>query len=324
LSQKANLLWFLFSFALAFVIALVCIPLLRRLKAGQTILKYVDMHEAKGGTPTIGGVIFILPLIVCSVFILNRTAPLTVIAVVSSVGYALVGLIDDYLKIRGGKNMGLRAYQKIIGQGGISLLVAYFFMLANPSGRIFMPFFNEYIDIGAAGIFVLSFFVLIATTNAVNLTDGIDGLAGSVSVIYFIFLYVLILIMGAVGEIEIFGNIISVIVGGLLAFLLFNIKKASVFMGDTGSLFLGAMIATMSLFSYMGFVIVFLGISFVWSAITVIIQVAYIKATHGRRVFLMSPFHHHLEKSGYSEPKIVAIYVTVTVIMGVILVLSLI
>jgi phospho-N-acetylmuramoyl-pentapeptide-transferase len=324
LSQKADLLLFLLAFALAFVTALVCVPLLRRLKAGQTILKYLDMHEGKGGTPTIGGIIFILPLIICSFFILDKTTPLAVIIVVSSVGYALVGLLDDYLKIRGGKNMGLRAYQKIIGQGGISLLVAYFFTAANPTGRIFMPFLNEYINIGAAGIFALSFFVLVATTNAVNLTDGLDGLAGSVSVIYFIFLYVLILIMGVVGEIDVFGKIISIIVGGLSAFLLFNTRKASIFMGDTGSLFLGAVIATTSLFSYMGFVIVFLGIVFVWSAVTVIIQVAYFRATHGRRVFLMTPFHHHLEKSGYSEPKIVAIYVMITVIMGVILVLSLI
>jgi phospho-N-acetylmuramoyl-pentapeptide-transferase len=119
-----------------------------------------------------------------------------------------------------------------------------------------------------------------------------------------------------------FGGIIAVMIGGLLAFLLFNTKKASVFMGDTGSLFLGSIIATTSLFSYMGFVIIFLGIMFVWSAVTVIIQVTYFKITHGKRVFLMTPYHHHLEKRGLAEPKIVTIYVTITVVMGVILTLS--
>jgi phospho-N-acetylmuramoyl-pentapeptide-transferase len=322
LNERSDLLLLLASFALAFGVALIFIPILKRRKVGQTILKYVEMHNDKGGTPTIGGVIFILPLIVLSFFILNRQTPLAVIAAVSSVGYALVGLLDDWLKIRGGKNMGLRAYQKIIGQGGIALLVSYFFMTANPEGKIFLPFFNEYINIGAAGIFALSLFVLVATTNAVNLTDGLDGLAGSVSVVYFIFLYVLINIMGVAAEMRAFGGIIAVTVGGLLAFLLFNIKKASVFMGDTGSLFLGALIATTSLFSYMGFVIVFLGIMFVWSAVTVIIQVAYFKLTHGKRVFLMTPYHHHLEKRGLAEPKIVAIYVTITTVMGVILTLS--
>lgn len=306
----------------AFVTALISLPVLRRLKAGQTILKYVDMHKGKGGTPTIGGVIFILPLIIASFFILNRQTPLSVIIVVSGVGYALLGLLDDCLKIRGGKNMGLRAYQKVIGQGGIAVLVAYFFTAANPTGRIFLPFFNEYINIGGTGIFVFTLFVLIATTNAVNLTDGLDGLAGSVSVVYFIFLYILLAVIGVVSEITVFCHIIAVIGGGVAAFLLFNTKKASVFMGDTGSLFLGSVIAAVSLFSNFGLVILFLGIMFVWSALTVIMQVVYFKITKGRRIFLMAPYHHHLEKKGYAEPKIVAIYAAITAIMGVILCVS--
>jgi phospho-N-acetylmuramoyl-pentapeptide-transferase len=324
LNERSDLFLLLLSFALSFVFALIYIPILKHKRVGQTILKYVDMHADKGGTPTVGGVIFIFPLVILSVFILNRQTPLAIITAVSSLGYASLGLLDDCLKIRGGKNMGLRPYQKIIGQGGIALLVSYFFMTANPEGRIFLPFFNEYINIGTAGIFMLSLFVLVATTNAVNLTDGLDGLAGSVSAVYFIFLYILINIMGAAVEISAFGGIMATTVGGLAAFLLFNTKKASVFMGDTGSLFLGSMIAAISLFSYMGFVIVLLGAVFVWSAVTVIIQVAYFKITRGKRVFLMTPYHHHLEKRGLTEPKIVMIYVTVTAVMGVILTISLI
>lgn len=322
MNGREDLLWFLFAFGLALVTALVSLPVLRKLKAGQTILKYVDMHKDKGGTPTVGGVIFILPLVILSFFILGRQTPLSVIIVVSGVGYALIGLLDDCLKIRGGKNMGLHAYQKVIGQGGIAVLVAYFFISANPTGRIFLPFFNEYINIGGSGIFILTLIVLVATTNSVNLTDGLDGLAGSVSVAYFIFLYILIAVIGAAGEVAVFGHIIAITVGGLSAFLLFNTKKASVFMGDTGSLFLGSVIAAVSLFSNFGLVILLLGIMFVWSALTVIIQVLYFKITKGRRVFLMTPYHHHLEKKGYTESKIVAIYVTITVIMGVILCIS--
>jgi len=322
LDIRGDLLWFLSAFALAFITALVVIPLLRKLRAGQTILQYVELHKGKGGTPTIGGVIFILPLLVASFFILNHSTPLSIIIVVSSVGYGLVGLLDDYLKIRGGQNLGLRAYQKILGQGGIALLVSYFFVTANPQGKILLPFFNEYVNLGAIGIFALTFLVLVATTNAVNLTDGLDGLAGSVSVVYFIFLYIIIMLFGVATEIATLGHIIAIAVGGLLAYLLFNTKKASVFMGDTGSLFLGGLIATLSLFSYLGLAIIFLGIMFVWSAITVIIQVAYFKITKGKRVFLMTPYHHHLEKQGHSEPKIVAIYVTITTLMGVILTIS--
>jgi phospho-N-acetylmuramoyl-pentapeptide-transferase len=313
----------LISFALAGVIAVTGIPILRRLKAGQSILKYVDMHKGKSGTPTIGGIIFILPVILLSCFFIKFTAPLCLIIVLGSVGYALIGFLDDYIKVKMGHNLGLRAYQKIIGQGGLALLISYFYMRANPSGVIFLPFFNILINIGGIGIFVLTLLILIATTNAVNLTDGVDGLAGSVSLIYFVFVYVLIFVLNEkyidIPEIVTIGKIIAVLVGALMAFLLFNTKKASVFMGDTGSLFLGAAIAMITTFTYLGFAILILGIVFVWSAVTVIIQVSYFKLTKGKRVFLMTPFHHHLEKRGFAEPKIVAVYTTVTIIAGIIL-----
>jgi phospho-N-acetylmuramoyl-pentapeptide-transferase len=319
---KNDLILFLAAFVLAFIMALVSVPLLKKLRAGQSILKYVDMHTSKSGTPTMGGIIFILPVIIISCFFLKTDTPLSIIIIASSAGYALVGFLDDYLKIRGHQNLGLRPYQKIIGQGGVALLVSYFFMTANPAGQIFVPFFNVFINIGAAGIFVFTFFVLVATTNAVNLTDGVDGLAGSVTLVYFVFIYALIAIMGAAAEIDIMGKIIAVMSGALLAFLLFNTKKAAVFMGDTGSLFLGSMLATVSVFSYLGLAILILGVMFVWSAVTVIIQVAYFKMTNGKRVFLMTPYHHHLEKRGFPEPKIVAVYVTITIVAGVLLIIT--
>jgi phospho-N-acetylmuramoyl-pentapeptide-transferase len=321
---KNDLLLFLIAFSVAFLSALVIIPLLRRLRAGQSILKYVDFHKVKSGTPTVGGLIFILPVIIISPFLLNTAMPLAVVIVLCGLAYGLLGFLDDFLKIKGRQNLGLLPYQKIVGQGGIAILVSYFFMTANPSGEIFIPFFNAVINIGEAGIFAFTFLVLVATTNAVNLTDGIDGLAGSVSLVYFVFVYIIISIIGSAEELAAICSIIAVTVGGLLAYLLFNTKKASVFMGDTGSLFLGAVIAAVSLFTGLGLCILVLGAAFVWSALSVVMQVVYFKATKGKRIFKMTPFHHHLEKCGFAEPKIVSVYVTVTVLMGVMLVLSLI
>jgi len=300
--------------------------ILRRLKAGQEILKYVEWHKSKTGTPTMGGWIFILPLILLSGFILSKDTPLANIAVLASLGYALLGFLDDYIKIKAKKNLGLRAYQKIIGQGGIAILVGVFYLLANPDGRIFVPFFNTTWDIGF-WILPLTILVLIATTNSVNLTDGVDGLAGSVSLVYFIFAAVIISIVSGflqIAETQVFITIAAVMCGGLLCYLILNSNKASVFMGDTGSLFLGGLIATLSVFSFLGFFILILGVMFVLSAVSVIIQVAYFKATGGKRVFLMTPFHHHLEKKGWAEAKIVFLYTAVTAVAGIICVITLI
>lgn len=321
--MKSDLLLFLIAFAAAFATALLVIPLLRRLKAGQNILKYVDMHTAKSGTPTMGGIIFILPACL-SGFFLSPDTPLCLMILATSLAYAVIGFLDDLLKIKGKQNLGLRAYQKIIAQGGVAILVSWFYCRANPSGEIFVPFFNIFINLGGVGIFILCFLIFVATTNAVNLTDGIDGLAGSVSCIYFIFMYTIIALMDRAEEIAVMGHTIAIITGSIIAYLLFNTKKASVFMGDTGSLFLGGMIAAVSVFSGMGLMILVLGVCFVWSALSVIIQVTYFKITRGKRVFAMTPFHHHLEKHGFAEPKIVWAYVTVTVLMGVISVLTLI
>jgi len=216
----------------------------------------------------------------------------------------------------------LRAYQKIIGQLGIALLVAVFYLRINPSGEIWVPFLNVFWQIGGVGIFALTLLVLIATTNAVNLTDGLDGLAGTTSLIYLLFIYALIALTDIGDEVTTIGNIIAVGIGSLLGYLLFNTKTASVFMGDTGSLFLGGFIAMISLFTGLGFALIFLGIVFVWSAMSTILQVGWFKISKGKRIFRMAPFHHHLEKGGMHESKIVAVYAVITIIMGIVLVLS--
>lgn len=319
---KADLWLVLIAFALAFFSGLILIPWLRRLKAGQSILKYVDMHVSKNGTPTMGGLIFILPIVLIAIIFIGWDTPLSLIIIVASCGYAIVGFLDDFLKIKHHQNLGLRPYQKIIGQLGIALLVSVFYLRINPTGEIWVPFLNVFWQIGGIGIFLLTLLILIATTNAVNLTDGLDGLAGTTSIIYLMFIYALIALTDIGDEVSIIGNIIAVSVGSLLGYLLFNTKKASVFMGDTGSLFLGGLIAMISLFTGLGFALLFLGIVFVWSALSTILQVGWFKISKGKRIFRMAPFHHHLEKIGMQEPKIVAVYSVVTIIMGVVLVLS--
>ena len=322
--MREIIIYFLASFAIAAVFAPIALKLLRRLKAGQAILHYVDFHASKSGTPTMGGIIFILPLVILTPIFVRTDDPLSIIVIVASVGFALLGFLDDFIKVRFKNNQGLRAYQKIIGQGGIAVLVAVFYTMLNPEGRVLIPFFNVFWDMG---LFIgpLVFVVMIATTNAVNLTDGIDGLAGTVALVFLAFLGIIMYQVTSIvtfPEYREFMLIIAIGVGSLLAFLLFNSNKASVFMGDTGSLYLGSLLATLSVFSFLGFFIIFLGLMFVWSALSVIIQVLYFKATKGKRVFKMTPYHHHLEKSGFAEARIVAIYATVTILMGALLILG--
>lgn len=321
---KTDLWLVLLSFVLALLCGFIFVPLLQRLKAGQSILRYVELHANKAGTPTMGGIIFILPIVsVAAVLVDWQTTPLAIMLIVASFGYGLVGFLDDFLKIKHHQNLGLRAYQKIIGQLGIALLVAWFYTRSNPAGEIWVPFFNCYWQIGGVGIFALTLLILVATTNAVNLTDGLDGLAGSTGLVYLLFLYALLSLTDWGDEVVIISHIIAISIGSLAAYLLFNTKKASVFMGDTGSLFLGGLIAMVSLFSGLGLVIVVLGIMFVWSALSTMLQVAFFKITKGKRIFRMAPFHHHLEQRGWQEPKIVALYVMITAVMGVVLILSL-
>ncbi|MCL2851268.1 MAG: phospho-N-acetylmuramoyl-pentapeptide-transferase [Firmicutes bacterium] len=306
----------------AFVISLIAAPFiikgLRRLKAGQAILHYVDFHASKSGTPTMGGFIFILPMILLSPIFLRSNTPFALVIVVSSLGFALLGFLDDFIKVKTKKNLGLRAYQKIIGQGGIALLVAIFYFLVNQEGRILIPFVNIYFDIGWF-IIPLVFIAIIATTNSVNLTDGIDGLAGSVTIAYLVFFIVISYFVSVGGSLLELGQmhwISAITIGGLMTFLMFNTNKAKVFMGDTGSLYLGSLVATLAIFSFMSFFIIILGIMYVVSSLSVIIQVAYFKKTKGKRVFLMTPFHHHLEKKGFAEARIVAVYLIITVVIG--------
>ncbi len=302
------------------------IKFFKRNKASQTILGYVENHKEKNGTLTMGGVVFMITTLVLSFFFLDFSYSWLVVLLVS-VFYGVLGLMDDLLKIKFKQNLGLRAYQKVIGQVGIAIIFAIFVYFSTQGGVIFLPFTNKSVDLGF-WIIPLIVLVLVATTNSVNLTDGLDGLAGNVSNIYLIFFVLILTVLqnqlyssGETGSIlqnmqDI--NVLSMLfVGSTLGFLMFNTNKASIFMGDAGSLCLGGYIGASACLLGQEFLIPILGFCFVFSAISVILQVISFKLTK-KRIFKMAPFHHHLQMSGLNEPKIVAIYSAITACFGVV------
>lgn len=316
------LVYFLLSAVCALVVAPFAVRALRRLKAGQTVLGYVTQHEHKTGTPTMGGIIFLLPaVIVCAV----ETTAFSLVALAVTLGFAVLGFLDDFIKIKFHRNLGLKAYQKIIGQLGISAIAAYFCFASPEIGTSVMLPLGGGEGYMSWGIIPFVILVYVATTNSVNLTDGLDGLAATTSAGYFLVFAVLTFLMfsdaesvgdGARAE-QLFSlsALSASLLGGLLGYLVFNANPASVMMGDTGSLGLGAAAATVAVFSRSELLLPVAGIMFVWSSISVIMQVLVFK-TAKRRVFLMAPFHHHLEMKGWSETRICALYLVLTLIAG--------
>lgn len=320
--------YFLYAFFFALIISPCLISLMKREKIKQTILHYVDEHKQKNGTPTMGGLIFLVTISVVSMICFNGESSYAKITILLFLAYGIVGFLDDFIKFKFKRNLGLRPYQKIIFQ----LLVSVFaglFVYKNLGGVILIPFCNKVIDLGW-WIIPLVAVVYLATTNSVNLTDGLDGLATSTSLIYMLSFVILQLILiekgylvANVSNIEELKNISIVSVvgcGALLCFLLFNCFPAKIFMGDTGSLALGSLIASVSIFSGMELYIPILGIVFVTSSVSVILQVAYYKMTK-KRIFLMSPLHHHFEKKGVHEVRITFCYALVSLLVGVVVIL---
>ncbi len=321
--MRTTLIAGLSSFLLSVILGIITIPFLKRIKCGQPVLKYVEEHKQKNGTPTMGGLFFIVSAILIYFIFGGGSGRLGVVSVTIGFSFMLIGLLDDYIKIRFKKNEGLKSYQKIIFQTAVAI-VAGVFAYKNGITIFYVPFVKDTVDLGYFTIPLVTL-IFVAITNSVNLTDGLDGLAGSVSVVYLIFISILIGI-----ELTVFQNIYTrpeeykklillsvTLIGGILGFLLFNVNRASVFMGDTGSLSLGGFLGAISIFSSNSFFIVIIGIMFVLSSISVIIQVVHYKRTK-RRVFLMAPLHHHFQLKGYSESKIAFVYSVVTCICGTI------
>lgn len=324
---KISLMAFIFTAITALFMGALVIPILKKLKAGQNILGYVDNHAGKAGTTTMGGIIFFIALLLsCVVFVRSFNGYVKIIVAVSF-AYLVVGFMDDYIKIRSHKNEGLTALQKLFFQCEIALIVASFCYLRGQT-VFFIPFLNKFVNLGIGGFFLI-FFVFIATTNCVNLTDGLDGLAGGVSYVFLILFFILIRVQTFVfnsnyilpEECNNIALICLMQAGAIIGFLIYNTFSASVFMGDTGSLYLGAFMACAGIFSGNTLFIPFFGVMFVASGISVILQVAHYKRT-GKRLFLMAPLHHHFEYKGHSESKIVFVYKYITLLCGCLSIIS--
>ena len=320
------LLAFLISLSVALILGPLVIKVSKKLKASQTVLHYVKEHESKSGTPTLGGVIFILASLVAGCFF-TQNFTLALVALATMFGYGILGFLDDFIKIKFKQNEGLKPYQKVIGQVGISGIVAYFCYTSNLVGStIFVPFTNITLNLGW-GVIPFIILVYLAVTNSVNLTDGLDGLASGVSVSYLIgFMALLFLIQPSLASSVIsaeYGNMITLIVcviGAILGFMAYNIFPAKIFMGDTGSLALGGLIASLAVFTRLELILPLLGIMFVVSAMSVIIQVLHFKRTK-KRIFKMAPIHHHFQQKGVNENRITFVYILITIAVNALVVM---
>ena len=300
----------LIAFSLSVIMGPVIIPILRKLKMGQTEREEgVKSHLKKAGTPTMGGVIILGSIVITSVIYIKDYPRLIPILFVT-LGFGLIGFLDDYLKVVMKRSDGLFPKQKM----GLQILVTavfafYMIKTETPMGWL-IPFSGgEYIDWGWLAIPLL-FIVMIGTVNGVNFTDGLDGLASSVTVLVATFFTVV-----AIGTKSGIEPITCAVVGALLGFLLFNVYPASVFMGDTGSLALGGFVASTAYMLQMPFFIAIVGLIYLVEVLSVIIQVTYFKKTGGKRIFKMAPIHHHFELCGWSETRVVAVFSIITAIL---------
>lgn len=318
------------SFLLTLIISPFVISFMKKEKVKQTILHYVENHSGKAGTPTMGGIIFLLSITIISYIFFVGSKTLAGISLLIFMGYGLTGFLDDFIKFRFKRNLGLRAYQKFLFQLAIAIVVAVFAYKNEFVGsQLYVPFSNITIDVGF-WIIPIIVIVFLACTNSVNLTDGLDGLASSTTMCYTISMVAIMFVMLSTrlaGQNEIYlmeyKNLITmcfVVVGALLCFLTFNCFPAKIFMGDTGSLALGAFVACIGVFTKMTLYIPILGIMFVLSTLSVMIQVAYYKLTK-KRVFLMAPLHHHFEKKGVHEVRIAVVYSVITMMIGLVVLL---
>ena len=296
------------SFALSAAAGPIIIPVLRRLKVGQTSRNDgPQTHLKKNGTPTMGGLIFLLSAAVTSLFYVKDYPKIVPILFVT-VGFGIVGFLDDYIKVVLKRSEGLTPGQKMLGQILVAAVFAWYMAERSDVGfQMLIPFGGgQCLDLGSLSIPFL-FVVLIGTVNGTNFTDGLDGLASSVTVMVAVFFTVV-----AVGTGSGIFPVTCAVTGGLLGFLLFNVYPASVFMGDTGSLALGGFVASTAYMLRLPLFIVIVGVIYLAEVLSVIIQVTYFKATHGKRFFKMAPIHHHFEKCGWSETRIVAVFSIIT------------
>ena len=301
----------LISFLVSVFLGPVIIPFLKRLKAGQTVRdEGPKSHLKKNGTPTMGGILILSAMIVTSLFYMEDYPEIKPILLMT-LGFGLIGFLDDYIKVILKRSMGLTPIQKMAGQLVVTGLFAYYLLKCTDislAAKIpFMP--GKELDLGWLNIPLL-FFIVIGTGNGANFTDGLDGLAASVTVLAASFLSA-----AAIGTGTRIEPVTCAVAGALLGFLLFNVYPASVFMGDTGSLALGGFVAAAAYMMQLQLFIPIIGFIYLIEVVSVILQVLFFKLTGGRRLFRMAPLHHHFELGGWSETRIVAFFSVVTAIL---------
>ena len=293
----------LIYFGISAILGPVVIPFLKKLKMGQTErVEGVQSHLKKAGTPTMGGVMFLVSTVITALFYV-KDYPKIIPVLFLTLGFGLIGFLDDYLKVVLRRSDGLLAWQKLLLQVVVTGIFTFYILnYTDISLTMRIPFWSgHYLDLGWLAVPLL-FFAVIGTVNGVNFTDGVDGLASSVTLIE---------------------PFTCAVVGGLMGFLLYNVYPAKVFMGDTGSLALGGFVAGCAYMMQMPLFILIVGLIYLVEVLSVMIQVTYSKATHGKRIFRMTPIHHHFELGGWSETRVVAVFSIITAIMCLIGLLAL-
>ena len=309
----------LISFTISVVLGPVIIPFLRKLKMGQTErVEGVQSHLKKAGTPTMGGIIFLIAAVVTALFYV-KDYPSVIPVLFLTLGFGIIGFLDDYLKVVLKRSDGLLPWQKFLLQVVVTGVFAFYLInYTDISLSMRIPFWpDHYLNLGWLAVPVL-FIAVIGTVNGVNFTDGLDGLASSVTLIVAVFFTVVSIGLG--GGVE---PMTGAVVGGLMGFLLFNVYPAKIFMGDTGSLALGGFVAGTAYVLEMPLFILLVGLIYLIEVLSEMLQVSYFKATHGKRIFKMAPIHHHFELCGWSETRVVAVFSVVTAIMCLIALLAL-
>jgi len=290
------------------------LPLLRALKAGQSIREIgPTWHNYKAGTPMMGGLMFIFATILCLVGNLPSMTDYSVFYVLSlALCFGFIGFLDDFTKIRFKRNLGLTSLQKAMLQMAVSAVFLYtMYKSGSMQTHLYIPFLDVSFDLHPIVYIFFAMFVMVGCVNSVNLTDGVDGLSSSVTLPVMIFFTAA---SAALGKQDL-ALLPASLVGGLMAYLSYNWHPAKVFMGDTGSLFLGGVVCAMAFALEMPLVLVLVGFVYICETMSVILQVSYFKLTHGKRLFKMSPIHHHFEMCGWKEEKIVLSFAGVSAVM---------
>lgn len=309
--MKSILVPVFLSFGTSALLGPVIIPLLRRMKVGQTVrTEGPGSHQKKNGTPTMGGILFLAGVLAGSVPFVKE-APGMIPVLFLTLGFGMVGFCDDYIKVVLKRSMGLSPLQKLLGQIVVTAVFAYYISVIEPVDLAMrIPFLQgRVLDFGIWNIPVL-FFIVIGTANGTNFTDGLDGLAASVTLLVAVFFSSV-----AIGLHSGLEPVTCAVAGGLMAFLLFNVYPASVFMGDTGSLALGGFVAGCAYLLQLQLFLPIVGFVYVIEVLSVILQVTWFKVSGGRRIFKMTPLHHHFELSGWPETRIVAVFSVLTALL---------